>query len=75
MLPARAQRQAFRVSNETFDVVTGTESPLWEAAFLGYGTVCKTTTIGGSRASDAHAPGHISSMRRWLKERALKVMP
>lgn len=74
MLPARAQRQAFRVSDETFDVVTGTESPLWEAAFLRYGTVCKATTIDGSRASDAHTPSQISTVRRWLKERGLKFM-
>jgi hypothetical protein len=46
MLPARVQGQAYR--NETLDVVTGTEAPLWEAAFLRYGTVCKTTTIDGS---------------------------
>jgi hypothetical protein len=46
MLPARAQSQAYR--NENFDVVTGTEGPQWEAAFLRYGTV-KTTTIDGSR--------------------------
>jgi len=46
MLSARAQSQAY--SNE-IDVLTGTEGPQWEAAFLQYGTVCKTTTIDGSR--------------------------
>jgi hypothetical protein len=49
MLPARVQGQAYRVRNETLDVATGTEGPPgWEAAFLRYGAVCKTTTIDGS---------------------------
>jgi hypothetical protein len=48
MLPARVQGQAYRVSDETLDVVTGTEKPLWEVAFLRYATVCKATTIEGS---------------------------
>jgi hypothetical protein len=47
MLSARARSQAY--SNENLDVVTGTERPQWEAAFLRYGTACKTTTIEGSR--------------------------
>ena len=51
MLPASVQGQGYRVSNATLDVVTGTEGPPeWEAAFLRYGTVYKTTTdrwIGG----------------------------
>ena len=65
MLPASVQGQAYRVSNATLDVVTGTEGPPeWEAAFLRYGTVCKTTKIHGSGASDAHSP-------RWLSKRGL----
>jgi hypothetical protein len=48
MLSARARSQAY--GNENLDVVTGTEGPRWEAAFLRYGTVCKTMTIDGSRA-------------------------
>ena len=65
MFPASVQGQAYRVSNATLDVVTGTEGPPeWEAAFLRYGTVRKTTTIDGSGASDAHA-------RRWLYKRGL----
>ena len=64
MLPASVQGQAYRVSNATLDVVTGTEGPPeWEAAFLRYGTVC-TTKINGSGASDAHS-------RRWLSRRGL----
>lgn len=47
MLSARSRSQVH--SNDNFDVVTGTERPQWEAAFLRYGTVCKTTTIEGSR--------------------------
>ena len=38
MLPARVRSQAYRVCNETLDVVTGTEGPQWEAALLRYGT-------------------------------------
>jgi hypothetical protein len=68
MLPARVQGQGYRVSNATLDVVTGTEGPpQWEAAFLRYGTVCKTTTIDGSGASDAR-------VRRWLYKRGLRFM-
>jgi hypothetical protein len=67
MLPARVQGQAYRVSN-ALDVVTGTEGPpQWEAAFLRYGTVCKTTTMDGSGASDAR-------VSRWLYERVLRFM-
>ena len=47
MLSARAQSRVYR--NENLDVVTGTETPQWEVAFLRYGTICKTTTIDGSR--------------------------
>ena len=66
MLPASVQGQGYRVSNATLDVVTGTEGPHeWEAAFLRYGTVCNTTTIDGSGASDAH-------VRRWLYKRGLR---
>jgi hypothetical protein len=64
MLPASVQGQGYRVSNATLDVVTGTEGPPeWEAAFLRYGTVYKTTTttIDGSGASVA--------VRRWLYKR------
>ena len=65
MLPASVQGQTYRVSNATLDVVTGTEGPPeWEAAFLRYGKVCKTTTIDGSGASDAH-------VRRWLYKTGL----
>ena len=65
MLPASVQGQAYRVSNATLDAVTGTEGPpQWEAAFLRYGTVYKTTTIDGSGASDAR-------VRRWLSKRGL----
>ena len=66
MLPASVQGQGYRVSNATLDVVTGTEGPPeWEAAFLRYGTVYKTTTtIDGSGASVAH-------VRRWLYKRGL----
>jgi hypothetical protein len=46
MLSARARSQAY--GNENLDLVTGTEGPQWEATFLRYGTVCKTTTIDGS---------------------------
>jgi len=66
MLPASVQGLAYRVSNATLDVVTGTEGPPeWEAAFLRYGTVCTTTTtIDGSGASDAQS-------RRWLSKTGL----
>ena len=47
MSSTRAQSQPYR--NENLDVLAGTERPQWEAAFLRYGTVCKTTTIDGSR--------------------------
>lgn len=68
MLPASVQGQAYRVSNATLDVVTGTEGPPeWEAAFLRYGTVCKRATIAGSGASDGH-------VRRWLYKRGLRFM-
>ena len=65
MLPASVPGQGYRVSNATLDVVTGTEGPpQWEEAFLRYGTVCKTTAIDGSGASDAR-------VRRWLYKRGL----
>jgi hypothetical protein len=68
VLPARVQGQADTVGNETLDVVTGTEGPpQWEAALLRYGTVCKTKTMDGSGASDAH-------VRRWLYKRGLRFM-
>ncbi len=69
MLPASVQGQGYRVSNATLDVVTGTEGPPeWEAAFLRYGTVCKTTTtIDGSGASDAHVPAAGSTKRGLLR--------
>ena len=47
MLSSRAQSQPYR--NENLDVLAGTERPQWEAAFLRYVTVGKTTTIDGSR--------------------------
>jgi hypothetical protein len=69
MLPASVQGQAYRVSNETLDVVTGTEGPpSWEAAFLRYGTVCKTTT------NDNAFNDHIWIVRSWLYERVLRFM-
>jgi hypothetical protein len=65
VLPAGVQGQTYRVSNETLDVVTGTEGPpVWEAAFLRYGTVCKTTTIAGSGSNDADAPTVSTVIRR-----------
>jgi hypothetical protein len=68
MLPARVQGQAYRVSN-ALDVVTGTEGPpQWEAAFLRYGTVCKTTT------NDHAFNNHIWIVRGWLYERVLRFM-
>jgi hypothetical protein len=74
MLRARAPRQAYRANGDTLDAVTGTERPQWEVAFLRYGTVCKTTTIDGSGASDAHARSHLWIVRRWLYERGLRFM-
>jgi hypothetical protein len=68
VLPARVQGQADTVGNETLDVVTGTEGPpLWEAAFLRYGTVCKTTTIAGSGSNDADAPT-VGAVNRRVRE-------
>ena len=73
-LEVRCSPQAFRVrryrvSNATLDVVTGTEGPPeWEAAFLRYGTVCKTTTI------DHAFNDQIRNVRRWLDERVLRFM-
>ena len=74
MLSARVQGQAYRVGGDTLDAVTGTERPQWEVAFLRYGTVCETTTIDGSGASDAHTRSHIWIVRRWLYERGLRFM-
>ena len=69
MLPASVQGQAYRVSNATLDVVTGTEGPpKWEAAFLRYGTAWKTTT------NDHAFNNHIRNVRRWLDERVLRCM-
>ena len=72
MLSARAQSRVYR--NENLDVVTGTETPQWEVAFLRCGTVCETTTIDGSGASDAHARSHIWIVRRWVYERGRRFM-
>ncbi len=65
MLPARARSQAY--SNESLDVLAGTERPQWEAAFLRYGTVCKTTTIDGSTGRVMPMRLRLGAVTRFLR--------